>query len=217
MYDCFRSPVSAISQAADEINYINTEMDFIVRRNRLDIEAINAIKELQMEERSLAVIHLMSCHAPYQVRYPDGFRSDLSKRYERAISYLDYVLSQLFEYAMAEDLIDGIIFVSDHGEDVILGDHDSAIYTPDMTRIPMICYLSDSYIAKNPQIQENMKKAKNRVFTNDLVFDFLLDILGITTEFNSEKLHLLSDSYSLNMENGLTLHGRAKLESREVK
>ena len=81
----------------------------------------------------------------------------------------------------------------------------------------MICYLSDSYIAKNPQIQENMKKAKNRVFTNDLVFDFLLDILGITTEFNSEKLHLLSDSYSLNMENGLTLHGRAKLESREVK
>ena len=113
-------------------------MDFIIRRNRLDIEAINALKELKLEERSVAVIHLMSCHAPYQVRYPDGFREDLSKRYERATAYLDYVLSELFAYAMNNDFIDGVIFVPDHGEDVVLGDHDSAIFTPDMTRIPMI-------------------------------------------------------------------------------
>ena len=216
VYDCFRSPVSAISQAADEINYINTEMDFIIRKNRLDIEAINALKELKLDERAVVVIHLMSCHAPYQVRYPDGFRNDLSKRYERAIAYMDYVLSQLFEYAMQNDFIDGVLFIPDHGEDAVLGDHDSAIFTPDMTRIPMVCYLSDSYIKKNSELHERLKRAENKVFTNDLVFDFMLDLMGIKNSFNSSELQLLSDDYILNMDNGRTLHGRAKLNSTEI-
>lgn len=217
VYDCFRSPVSAISQSADYINYINTEMDFIIRRNRLDIEAINALKKLELESRSVAVIHLMSCHAPYQVRYPDGFREDLPKRYERATAYLDYVLSELFTYAMNNDFIDGVIFVPDHGEDVVLGDHDSAIFTPDMTRIPMICYLSDSYIKRNTELQSQLKAAKDRVFTNDLVFDFMLDVLGIKNKFNEAELQLLSSDYSLDLQSGRTLHGRADLTGKMIK
>ena len=217
VYDCLTSPVSAISQAADYINYINTEMDFIVRKNRLDIEAINALKKLKLEDRSIAIIHLMSCHAPYQVRYPADFRYDLSKRYERAMAYLDYVLENFFEYAVQNDFIDGIIFIPDHGEDVTLGDHDSAIFTPDMTRIPMICYLSESYIKNNPQLYKKLQAVKDKVFTNDLIFDFMLDFMGIKTLFNQSKLHLLADDYSIDMNIARTLHGKAKLESKIIK
>lgn len=211
VYDCFRSPVSAISQAADHINYINTEMDFIVRKNRLDIEAVNAAKQLPANPREMIVIHLMSCHAPYQVRYPAGFRSDLPLRYEKATAYLDHVLEQLFEYAMKDDSIAGIIFVPDHGEDAVLGDHDSAIFTPDMTRIPLVCYLNSNYIKANPELQKKLKRAAGKVFTNDLVFDLMLDIMGIETSFNPPELHVLSDKFKLNMENARTLHGRADL------
>ena len=216
VYDCFRSPVSAISQAADRINYLNTEMDFVVRRNRLDIETVKALKELPRNPRELIVIHLMSCHAPYQVRYPADFRRDLSLRYERATAYLDHVLQNIFEYAMQDDSIAGVLFVPDHGEDVVLGDHDSAIFTSDMTRIPLICYLNENYRQANPELAKRLKNAAGKVFTNDLVFDFMLDVMGITSRFNPPELHVLSPSYNINMDNGRTLHGRADLKGNII-
>ena len=211
VYDCFRSPVSAISQAADRINYLNTEMDFVVRKNRLDIETVKALKELPAAPRELIVIHLMSCHAPYQVRYPAEFRRDLALRYEKATAYLDYVLQEIFEYAMKDDSVAGVLFVPDHGEDVVLGDHDSAIFTPDMTRIPLICYLNENYRKANPALSDSLKSASGKIFTNDLVFDLMLDLMGISSSFNPPELHVLSAKYNINMNNGRTMHGRADL------
>ena len=93
---------------------------------------------------TFTVIHLMSCHAPYQIRYPAGFADHLELDYEKATAYLDTVLEKLFKFAMSDPEIKGILFIPDHGEDVKIGDHDSAGFTIDMTKIPMICYFSDS-------------------------------------------------------------------------
>lgn len=213
LYDSLRSPVSAISQAADEVNYINSEMDFIMRKNRLDMDAVDFFTANQKNTgKSFTVIHLMSCHAPYQIRYPAGFADHLELDYEKATAYLDKVLEKLFRFAMSDPEIKGIIFIPDHAEDVEIGDHDSAGFTIDMTRIPMICYFSESWIAQNPELYKNLIRSQDKYFTNDLLFDLTLDIMGIKTSFNPPQLHLTADEYSLDFNNARTLHGRAKLD-----
>lgn len=216
-YDSARSAVSAIAQAADERIYLNDEMDFIMKRNRFDMETVEALKKHKSRSREVVVIHLMSCHAPYQIRYPAGFRSDLSGDYERATAYMDSVLQGIFEYAMADESVNGVIFIPDHGEDVVLGDHDSAGFTIDMTRIPMICYFRPDYTAREPELFRQLKKSADKVFTNDLAFDFILDTMGIKTGFNRDELHVLSDQYRIDFESGRTLHGRGKLDGTILK
>ncbi len=214
LYDNLRSPVSAISQSADEICYINSEMDFVMRKNRLDMDAVEHFSQHRGKPRELTVIHLMSCHAPYQVRYPAGFRSDLKSDYERAVAYCDHVLENLFQKVLSDPSVKGVVFIPDHGEDVVLGDHDSAGFTTAMIKIPMICYLSDDYIAANPELFQRVKKAQNRCFTNDLLFDMLLDLMGIETAFNPPGLHLFNDNYALDYAKGRTLHGKSTLDGR---
>ena len=86
-----------------------------------------------------------------------------------------------------------------------------------MTEIPMICYFSSDYTHSNPELKKQLKSAQNKVFTNDLIFDFMLDTMGIKNEFNIPELHLISDKYQIDINSGRTLHGRSKLDGTILK
>ncbi len=208
----YSSHVSAISSSADRVHYLNKNPLDVLTGGILDGQLLAEWRDSRGNApRSFSVLHMMGAHAPYSARFPAGFAPELESSYDRAIRYMDSVLEDLFRDA--EKNIDAAIFVSDHGEDMQFC-HDSAKATPDMIRIPLIVYLSPAYAEKNPGLAEKLHAAKDKVITNDLVFELILDLMGIETDFTPPGLHVLSPEYRIDRENARTLHGTRTLDMK---
>lgn len=62
-----------------------------------------------------------------------------------------------------------MVYFSDHGTD------PTVLRKPDETgfkvlRIPFFTYVSDQYIARNPEVYDTLKAHANNFFTNDLMY-----------------------------------------------
>ncbi len=208
----YSSHVSAISAAADGVHYLNKNPLDVLTGGTLDEQLVSEWRQSRGNApRSFAVLHMMGAHRPYSVRFPAGFAPQLDSSYDRAVRYMDSVLEDLFRDA--EKNIDAAVFVSDHGEDMQFA-HDSAKATADMIRIPLIVYLSPAYAEKNPALAEKLKAAKDKVITNDLVFELILELMGIETDFTPPGLHVLSPEYRIDRKNARTLHGTRTLDMK---
>ena len=64
-----------------------------------------------------------------------------------------------------------------------------------MGTVPVYFYFSDEYIKAHPAIVARTKKNKDIYFTNDMMYDALLDLWGIKTPYYSAKENFLSDEY----------------------
>ena len=151
---------------------------------------------------------------PYVNNAPDNFKegSELSS-YDRSLRYNDYVMELLFR-ELTRRRIDVLVYLSDHSDAVSIGKgHDPrpGIYTREMTEIPMWVYLSDSYRNKHPELVAALEKAKDKVFTNDLLFNLMLTLMGIHNRFNEPRFDLLNEEYCISPKNARTLYGSSPL------
>lgn len=182
------------------------------------------------EENRLIIIHLMGNHIPYLGRIPKDYGCQvwhgarylggLSKNrhvaeqfshYVRSIEYTDQVLASIAAMLEKRDERPScLIYFSDHGDDIAAegAPHDHANFTWPMGRIPMFIHTSAGYEARYPERCRNLAANKDRLFTNDLIYDLYLGLAGLRTESYLERYDPSGGAYALDETNAVLAWGK---------
>ena len=172
------------------------------------------------EKNALIIIHLMGCHADYRDRCPNAHFSgeDYVDQYDDAVLYNDYILSQIYERVHSLPNFKGMVYFSDHGEDPDRRlYHEATKFTWSMARIPLVMWFSDAFQEERPDVFARLKAHEQAYWTNDLIYDVMIDVLGIEGMPRVEPQHdLASMEYGITKENAMTLHGSLKLSDEDI-
>jgi heptose-I-phosphate ethanolaminephosphotransferase len=227
--------ITALAETADRYVRLNKHVGRTVQTNVHDGEAVDALRQVAaaLDEGgdNLIVVHLMGSHARYCERFPETFAvfneadsflfgrlaADVAFReridcYDNSVVYNDHVVGGLFEEARRIANLAGFFYFADHGEAVVSGQgHNSAVFSHEMTHTPMYVWLSDAYRSARPERVEELRRRRSAYFTNDLVYDTLVGLLGIETPFYDPRGDLGSKHFSLELSGARTLHGERPL------
>ncbi len=87
-------------------------------------------------------------------------------------------------------------------------DHNTTHFVFDMVRVPFIAGFSEKYLKARAGVVNPLSARTGECFTNDLIFDLLLGITGLSSaNYYSKSYDISSESYSVNCGNALTLLG----------
>jgi len=217
-YGAWDTPIAEIGSTATTQVWLNGNGGEETTTVYYDDKLIEEVARLKSIENGLIVIHVMGSHGSYEDRFPatfnkfSGSKEDIDS-YDNSILFNDYVLSQIYKEISQNPNYKAMIMMSDHGEDVEgKNAHESSKFTYSMARIPLIVNFSESYINDNQQVINTLKNHQQAYWTNDLLYDLLLSILGIQgAPVVNSKLDLSSPEYDRTLENIRTLHGKKKI------
>ena len=210
-YSAWDTPVTSIASEANQQKWINSTLG---ESTYFDGKLIEELEKIKITDKMLIVMHLMGNHGSYEQRYPKAFEKYDGKntidKYDNSIIYNDYVMSQVYKRARKIPNFKGLVYCSDHADAIDKNlSHDAAQFDFDMTHIPLYIYLSDSYIQNNLAKYKSLEKQKNKLFTNDLLFNLMLGVLGINLnniyEPNNDPT---ADTFDNNKERFKTLYGK---------
>lgn len=213
-YSAWDTPVTSIASEANQQKWINSTLGESTNTDYFDGKLIEELEKIKITDKMLIVMHLMGNHGSYEQRYPKAFEKYDGKntidKYDNSIIYNDYVMSQVYKRARKIPNFKGLVYCSDHADAIDKNlSHDAAQFDFDMTHIPLYIYLSDSYIQNNSAKYKSLKKQKNKLFTNDLLFNLMLGVLGINLnniyEPNNDPT---ADTFDNNKERFKTLYGK---------
>ena len=206
-YGSYNTPITLIANCADEKIWLNSDSS---ASSSYDEKVLPALSSINAKGKKVIFIHLYGNHWEYNHRYPHekygkfdnsnyaGKVIDLQKlnAYDNSMYYNDCVTEKIFQYAKQNWNVSSIAYFSDHGEAVVSNNkHIPSKYEDDMGTVPVYFYFSDEYIKAHPAIVERTKKNKDIYFTNDMMYDVLLDLWGIKTPYYNAKENFLSDEY----------------------
>lgn len=213
-YSAWDTPVTSIASEANQQKWINSTLGESTNTDYFDGKLIEELEKIKITDKMLIVMHLMGNHGSYEQRYPKAFEKYDGKntidKYDNSIIYNDYVMSQVYKRARKIPNFKGLVYCSDHADAIDKNlSHDAAQFDFDMTHIPLYIYLSDSYIQNNSAKYKSFEKQKNKLFTNDLLFNLMLGVLGINLnniyEPNNDPT---ADTFDNNKERFKTLYGK---------
>lgn len=223
-YSPWDTPITVIASEAEQQYWLNGNVgkDWIEAgwTNFFDGALADKLTNIKLTDKTLIVVHLMGNHGAYNERYPKNFAVYKGKNrldaYDNSILYNDYVMERLFNRVKDLPGFQGLIYCADHAEAVREGSgHDATRYVPAMTRIPMYMYFSDSYVRNNKDKFTLLRQAQRKYFTNDLLFNVVLSVMGIKLEgFYEPRNDLAGAAYDGDRERFRTLHGGKRLEER---
>lgn len=214
------TPISIISSTSAEEYFSQNFVEG--NKNFWDEVLVNKFSSMTFapNKNNFIVIHLMGCHILYANRYPKEFSrfntgDEIVDSYNNAMLYNDYVVSKLYQISRKIPNFQAFVYMSDHGEDPDLKKgHNSGEFTSQMSMIPLYFSFSDDYIKKHKNKVEAIKKNQNKYFTNDLIFDTLLGIMGITNnDYYEEQNDLSSKKYNHDENDLTTLYGKRTIKS----
>lgn len=213
-YSAWDTPVTSIASEANQQKWINSTLGESTNTDYFDGKLIEELEKIKITDKMLIVMHLMGNHGSYEQRYPKAFEKYDGKntidKYDNSIIYNDYVMSQVYKRARKIPNFKGLVYCSDHADAIDKNlSHDAAQFDFDMTHIPLYIYLSDSYIQNNSAKYKSLEKQKNKLFTNDLLFNLMMGVLGINLnniyEHNNDPT---ADTFDNNKERFKTLYGK---------
>lgn len=165
---------------------------------------------------SVIFIHLMGNHMAYVDRYPNEwnkFGNSATDRYDNSILYNDYIVSKIYNHFLKMKNFSALVYMSDHADDVDSGfcSHNASLFTWDMVKIPFYAFFSRNYIKKNYKKIQILRDHKNKPFVNEMLFDFLLGIIGIQDESYRPENDLSNKEYNHSVDDLFTLLGQKRL------
>ena len=211
-YGIYETPVTVMSSTANQEIWTNgsAKMEGVF----FDGEILKRFPTIDQRENVLIVIHLMGSHQKYNRRVPSKFKvfngtDKVEDSYDNTILYADYILDQIYKKVSELMNFKALVYFSDHGEEPkVVGGHDPVNLTYQMIKVPVYVYLSDKYIKDNPAIYENLNENKDKYFTNDLIFEMLSSIMGISGIPNYQaKYDITSARYQLDKDSAMTMYG----------
>ena len=194
------------------VTKIAESSDNIFWETGLDTNILQDLSKINPKQKNFVVLHILGSHANYNERVPDSYKvdkytDDIRNQYMRTIEYTDTFLKDVFEYGENNLHLNAMVYMSDHGEHLTYGHIDNPFYF-DMVRIPMWIYISDEYKQRYPFVYKGLESNKNKIFTNDVLFELMSTLLQARTSWYDPNYDISSDKYILNINNALTVHGR---------
>ena len=84
--------------------------------------------------------------------------------------------------------------------------------TANMARIPLIINFSDTFIRNNPETFNRLRFHEDYFWTNDLLYNMMISIMGIEgAPIVEPQLDLSNDTYDRTKSNLTTLHGEKRI------
>lgn len=221
-YGVWDTPIGAIGSTCDTQYWVNEYIGTNVITKDYDEALIPYLQKVDPENRrQLIVIHLMGSHVSYWDRYPGSFyhypidtsrerttAEIMTDEYDNSVLYNDFVLQGIMTTAVNQLRADGVMYFSDHAEQVTeRPGHNADMFDFTMVHIPFWVYTSDNYWYNHP---ENMEWIKNRVhtpFTNDMLYDTFLGFMGIRAAHYDPHADLFSIGYNKMPEQLMTMYG----------
>ncbi len=213
-YSVSDTPLTTIAQSADKAHYIN---DYTGNKSvsvYTDEKLAEFLPDLSRNPKALVIVHLMGCHSLYTDRYTEKFAvfSDSSEKvdtYDNCILHNDYVLEQLYGNISRAPNFMGWFYLSDHGEEPDLNlAHESSKFTFQMSHIPLVMIFSEKFKQQKPDVYKALQEHKNSAWSSDLMFNAMLDILGISGLNEKAADSIASPDYNHSKDDLLTLHGQ---------
>ena len=127
--------------------------------------------------------------------------------YATTVDYTDYVLKNIFNYSKENLHMTAMAYLSDHGEDMKYG-HGEGHVTWSMLHIPLFFYLSPEYETAFPNTAKALRNNREKIFTNDLLFDTMCGLIQAPNNDYSPTYDLTSPLYSLNADQALAVNGK---------
>lgn len=213
-YSVSDTPLTTIAQSADKAHYIN---DYTGNKSvsvYTDEKLAEFLPDLSHSSKALVIVHLMGCHSLYTDRYTEKFAvfsgsAEKVDTYDNCILHNDYVLEQLYGNISRAPNFMGWFYLSDHGEEPDLNlAHESSKFTFQMSHIPLVMIFSEKFKQQKPDVYKALQEHKNSAWSSDLMFNAMLDILGISGLSEKAEDSIASPEYSHSKNNLLTLHGQ---------
>jgi len=228
--------MSVIGDDAQETIHINSKIGKNLVSNRFDGALVPLLAQALKSKQShkLIFIHLQGSHVDYAARYPKShsiFTSTLDSKiygsagrkaspyasiintYDNSIFYTDSVMKDVVELLKAQDNKVAMLYFSDHGENVFgRKSHNAAQFEYDMAEIPLMFWANPAWQAGYQSKWQNLKTNLGQIFTNDHVFDSVLGLSDIDTDYALASNDLSSGKY-IAEPSPTTLHGNKPLDT----
>ena len=182
-------------------------------------------------------VHLIGNHTDYCLRYPPTYARYQGKLdvaihgglaqtkvshqqqincYDNSVLYNDFVVSQLLAELRKYSRIAGLVYFSDHATDVLRGKKRiTGGFNYEMVSIPLVMWFSPAYREKYPHVYQSLQNNRDKLFSNDLLYDTLLGMMAIASDHYKARNDLSSPVYELNDNEALVLNGEHKYNSKD--
>lgn len=226
--------VGLVGHQADEQYWINQNKNdtWLRQKNEAyDGKIIDCLKNLQAaQQKTLYVINLIGSHASYDCRYPEEFNKwdeaeSLLNAYDNSLLYNDYVMSQLHEIFLQKLGVDVMLYFADHGEelklkychgnDYFIKNYKQHPSVREIVKIPVYISFSESFSKTHEAKITNLRNNREKYFSNDMVYDTLLGLMGIRGACFDERYDISSQEYGMTKEELKTMHGRVSVSELE--
>lgn len=220
------TPIGAIGSACDHQYWINQYVGTDVVTKDYDTALIPYLKKVDPNNRrQLVVIHLMGSHVSYWDRYPSEFykwpenpgntRSTeeiMNDEYDNSVLFNDYVIENIMNEATNFLHADGVLYFSDHGEQVTeRPGHNADQFDYTMVHIPFWVYLSDQYRSMNPERVRLMDERRNMPFSNDMLYDTFMGIMGLTAAHYDSESDIFAPEFDKDVTTLMTMYGNVMI------
>lgn len=222
------TPIGAIGSECDDQYWLNQYIGTDVITKDYDTALIPYLKKVDpANRRRLIVIHLMGSHISYWDRYPREFYHwpvDTSKEretaevmndeYDNSVLFNDYVMESIMNEATNYLHADAVMYFSDHGEEVTARPgHNADQFNFTMVHIPFWIYMSEDYHRINPQTAAMIEARRNVPFSNDMLYDTLMGMMGLTAVHYDSACNLFSPDFDKDVTTLMTMYGNVMIRN----
>lgn len=203
---------------ADNVVYLREPSQGNIIDDVYDLDMLSVVDSIIAREanKQLIVLHQYGCHFNYFDRYPRSAafflpdraadvsasnRTQLINAYDNAIRQTDELLCSLIERIDSVGCFAGLIYSSDHGEDIFDDAqcrflHSSPIPTHYQLHVPVLMYISQALYSREPKLVENALRHTRETVSASLSFaPTLIHIAGLKSPRLNEQHALTSEKY----------------------
>ena len=207
------TPVTLVAETSDVAKWTNQKLG----KMQYDEALLDFLGEVDGNVNNLLVLHLKGNHFNFANRYtpeyaaannlPDG---DDVTTYRNSIHYNDHILHSFYNYATKHLNLAAMVYFSDHAA---VPDKQRSIQFQNfgMTRIPLWIYLTDTYEKARPEVKAALEENKAKYFTNDLAYEMMCELMGITSDHYDPTNSIASKEYKYTRDMLVTCDGKIKI------
>lgn len=206
--------IDFFAREAQVVDFINDD-----GRHHFDHELIEPLRrfiETSPSEKVFVVLHTYGSHFNYNERYPadarvfapDGAssassenRPQLINAYDNTILYTDGLLSDVIGVLDSLDCVAGMMYLSDHGEDIFDDRrgrflHASPVPTYYQIHVPLVIWMSPELRGAYPDLYRAAEDHRDlNISSSRTVFDTMISIAGIATRYADPSKALTARDY----------------------
>lgn len=208
------SYIDFFGEQADSVHFLVDD-----GRLHLDTDVVPVLRQFlnyNSGQPAFIAIHTYGSHFVYRDRYPraeafftpenqsqaeNSNRDQLINAYDNTIRYTDIVLDSIIGAVEATGRPAGLLYLSDHGEDIFDDSRGRFLHaSPNPTywqiHIPLLVWTSDEFRSRYPELQRRLEEHRHlNVSSGRSVFHTLADMAGLTMPMLDRSSSLVSESF----------------------